>query len=158
MIVKLFYGFLFLVLFNSYCFVFVFFQGECFSFALSFYVLIDCWLTSSGNISTLFKLLKSSTETVSSRWFRWFSTVTPASSTTKTGRHDIAEILQIFLPKALKHNHSNDACQSGHNSSNISYIRQYCVVDLINVVLGNDQQTRKKIIFRNTSITPRKWP
>ena len=38
-------------------------------------------------------LLKCSTETVSSRWFRWFSPVTQASSTTKTGRYDIAEIL-----------------------------------------------------------------
>jgi hypothetical protein len=32
---------------------------------------------------------------------RWFSQSTPASSTTKTGRHDIAEIL---LKVALKHN------------------------------------------------------
>jgi hypothetical protein len=31
---------------------------------------------------------------------RWFSPGTPASSTTKTGRHDIAEIL---LNVALKH-------------------------------------------------------
>jgi len=31
---------------------------------------------------------------------RWFSPVTPTSSTTKTGRHDIAEIL---LKVALKH-------------------------------------------------------
>ena len=31
---------------------------------------------------------------------RWFSPDTPASSTTKTGRHDIAEIL---LKVALKH-------------------------------------------------------
>ena len=31
---------------------------------------------------------------------RWFSPGTPASSTTKTGRHDIAE---IFLKVALKH-------------------------------------------------------
>jgi hypothetical protein len=34
---------------------------------------------------------------------RWFSPGTPASSTTKTGRHDIAEIL---LKVALKHNQS----------------------------------------------------
>jgi hypothetical protein len=34
---------------------------------------------------------------------RWFSPGTPASSTTKTGRHDIAEIL---LKVALKHNKS----------------------------------------------------
>jgi hypothetical protein len=35
--------------------------------------------------------------------FQWFSPGTPASSTTKTGRHDIAEIL---LKVALKHNKS----------------------------------------------------
>jgi len=35
---------------------------------------------------------------------RWFSPGTPASSTTKIGRHDIAEIL---LKVALKHNKSN---------------------------------------------------
>jgi hypothetical protein len=35
---------------------------------------------------------------------RWFPPGTPASSTTKTGRHDIAE---IFLKVALKHNKSN---------------------------------------------------
>jgi hypothetical protein len=34
---------------------------------------------------------------------RWFSPGTPASSTTKTGRHDIAEIL---LKVALKHQNS----------------------------------------------------
>jgi hypothetical protein len=34
---------------------------------------------------------------------RWFSPDTPASSTTKTGRHDIAEIL---LKMALKHKKS----------------------------------------------------
>jgi hypothetical protein len=35
---------------------------------------------------------------------RWFSPGTPASSTTKTGRHDIDEIL---LKVALKHQKSN---------------------------------------------------
>ena len=35
---------------------------------------------------------------------RWFSPGTPASSTTKDGRHDIAEIL---LKVALKHQKSN---------------------------------------------------
>jgi hypothetical protein len=35
---------------------------------------------------------------------RWFSLGTPASSITKTGRHDIAEIL---LEVALKHNKIN---------------------------------------------------
>jgi hypothetical protein len=40
---------------------------------------------------------------------QWFSPGTPASSTTKTGRHDIAEIL---LKVALKHQKS----KSNHNS------------------------------------------
>ena len=35
---------------------------------------------------------------------RWFSPGTPTSSTTKTGRHDIAEIL---LKVALKHQKTN---------------------------------------------------
>jgi hypothetical protein len=37
---------------------------------------------------------------------QWFSLGTPASSTTKTGRHDIAEIL---LKVALKHQKSNQS-------------------------------------------------
>jgi hypothetical protein len=40
---------------------------------------------------------------------RWFSLGTPASSTTKTGRHDIAEIL---LKKAIKHQKSNQSGKS----------------------------------------------
>jgi hypothetical protein len=42
---------------------------------------------------------------------RWFSPGTPASSTTKTGRHDIAE---IFLKVALKHqkSKSNHFCST----------------------------------------------
>jgi hypothetical protein len=40
---------------------------------------------------------------------RWFSPGIPASSTTKTGCHDIAEIL---LKVALKHNKSNQSNQS----------------------------------------------
>jgi hypothetical protein len=42
---------------------------------------------------------------------RWFSPGFPASSTTKTGRHDIAEIL---LKVALKHQKSNQINQSTH--------------------------------------------
>jgi len=38
---------------------------------------------------------------------RWFSPGTPASSTTKTGRHDIAEIL---LKVALKHQKTINHC------------------------------------------------
>ena len=40
---------------------------------------------------------------------RWFSPGTPASSTTKAGRHDIAEIL---LKEALKHQKSNQSSPS----------------------------------------------
>jgi len=40
---------------------------------------------------------------------RWFSPGTPASSTTKTGRHEIAEIL---LKVAFKHQKSNQSNQS----------------------------------------------
>jgi hypothetical protein len=40
---------------------------------------------------------------------RWFSPGTPASPTTKTGRHDIAEIL---LKVALKHRQSNQSSPS----------------------------------------------
>jgi hypothetical protein len=39
---------------------------------------------------------------------QWFSPGTPASSTTKTGRHDIAEIL---LKVALKHQKSKQKNQ-----------------------------------------------
>jgi hypothetical protein len=39
---------------------------------------------------------------------RWLSTGTPASSTTKTGRHDIAEIL---LKVVLKHQKSKKSNQ-----------------------------------------------
>ena len=35
---------------------------------------------------------------------QWFSTGTPASSTTKTGRHDIAEILQKVALNTIKPN------------------------------------------------------
>jgi hypothetical protein len=45
---------------------------------------------------------------------RWFSPGTLASSTTKTGRHDIAEIL---LKVALKHQKSNQI------KSNQSYLK-----------------------------------
>jgi hypothetical protein len=38
---------------------------------------------------------------------RWFSPGTPASSTTKTGRHDIAEILLKVMLKHQKINQSS---------------------------------------------------
>jgi hypothetical protein len=44
---------------------------------------------------------------------RWFSSGTPASSSTKTGRHDIAEIL---LRVALKHQKSINKKQTNSRS------------------------------------------
>jgi hypothetical protein len=51
---------------------------------------------------------------------RWFSPGTPASSTTKTGRHDIAEIL---LKVALKHQKSIN--QSINQSNSIIIINDH---------------------------------
>jgi hypothetical protein len=39
---------------------------------------------------------------------RWFSPGTPTSSTTKTGRHDLAEILQIVALTTKNHSKSTD--------------------------------------------------
>ena len=59
---------------------------------------------------------------------RWFSPGTPASSTTKTGRHDIVEIL---LKVALKHQRSMKSIIMGHLSSVVHehfifHIKNYC--------------------------------
>jgi len=43
---------------------------------------------------------------------RWFSPGTPASSTTKTGRHDIAEILLKVALNTKKSNQFNQAQRS----------------------------------------------
>jgi hypothetical protein len=48
---------------------------------------------------------------------RWFSPGTPASSTTNTGRHDIAE---IFLKVALKHKKSNQSINQSIEIFNFS--------------------------------------
>jgi hypothetical protein len=61
---------------------------------------------------------------------RWFSPDTPASSTTKTGCHDIAEIL---LKVALKH----------QKSKNQSFIRNY----IHDCNMGQDQLTFKPSII-----------
>ena len=53
---------------------------------------------------------------------RWFSASTPASSTTKTGRHDIAEIL---LKVALKHQKSNQLIAHYTNIPCDCWRRQY---------------------------------
>jgi len=46
---------------------------------------------------------------------RWFSPGTPASSTIKTGRHDIAEILLKVALKHQKSNHMKDSLFSPIN-------------------------------------------
>ena len=45
---------------------------------------------------------------------RWFSPGTPASSTNKTYRHDIAEILQKVALKLQKSNQSIKSCPQVH--------------------------------------------
>jgi hypothetical protein len=49
---------------------------------------------------------------------QWFSPGTPASSTTKTGRHDIAEIL---LKGALKHQKINQSITHFQLNYNLNY-------------------------------------
>jgi hypothetical protein len=52
---------------------------------------------------------------------RWFSPVTPASSTTKTGRHDIAEIL---LKVALNTKNQIKSNQKDHKT--IDRVHPFC--------------------------------
>ena len=61
---------------------------------------------------------------------RWFSPGTPASSTTKTGRHDIAEIL---LKVALKHQKSeiNHLMGVFNTLYSATYLFQYITKDVI---------------------------
>ena len=65
---------------------------------------------------------------------RWFSRGTPASSTTKTGRHDIAEIL---LKMALNTTKSNQIVQCALVKYSVlrEYTLIYTVVDILCVIL-----------------------
>ena len=56
---------------------------------------------------------------------RWFSPGTPASSTTKTGRHDIAEIL---LKVALKHNKSINQLINQISNKSYEIFVKTCIV------------------------------
>jgi hypothetical protein len=63
---------------------------------------------------------------------RWFSRGTPGSSTTKTGRHDIAEIL---LKVMLKHQKSNQIIKCSctihvHNTVIVSISRYFTQEDI----------------------------
>ena len=87
---------------------------------------------------------------------RWFSQGTPASSNTKTGRHDIAEIL---LKVALKHQikpcqvtfHSSLTIQSKKDSKNIftnqKKIISVCLVLILQVLKGSSLIGLLKILF-----------
>jgi hypothetical protein len=55
---------------------------------------------------------------------RWFSPSTPASSTTKAGRHDIAEIL---LKVELKHQKINQIKSSSSNLFSV-YHATHCMI------------------------------
>jgi hypothetical protein len=72
-------------------------------------------------------------------WDRWFSSGTPASSTTKTGRHDIAEIL---LKVALKHQKSKSKKSNQlknyeiiHVDTNYSTLYIWAVVLLLSLAM-----------------------
>jgi HrpA-like RNA helicase len=71
----------------------------------------------------------------------WFSLGTPASSTTKTGRHDIAEIL---LKVALKHKKSKKSNQSITNFAyyllNFVGGSQYRILPLHSQIPREDQR------------------
>jgi hypothetical protein len=56
---------------------------------------------------------------------RWFSPGTPASSTTKTGRHDIVEILLKVALSAINH-HSNQQYMQSRDTGNIGRVHPFC--------------------------------
>ena len=59
--------------------------------------------------------------------YQWFSPGIPASSTTKTGRHDIAEILQKVALNSKNH----------HQIIIIMFIMAYWIVDYHNQLSSN---------------------
>jgi len=80
---------------------------------------------------------------------RWFSLGTPASSTTKTGRHDIAEIL---LKVALKHqksvNQSGPWFSLGTTVSSTNNTDFHDITEiLLKVVLNTKNQTKPSIFM-----------
>jgi hypothetical protein len=62
---------------------------------------------------------------------RWFSPDTPASSTTKTGRHDIAEIL---LKVALNTKNSNSISNSNNCNNGISFMSYSIILIIVTIV------------------------
>jgi hypothetical protein len=61
---------------------------------------------------------------------RWFSPGTPASSTTKIGRHDIAELLLKVTLKHNKSNHSKPRIQVSTNISLSVYTRKFILMKI----------------------------
>jgi hypothetical protein len=74
---------------------------------------------------------------------RWFSPGTPASSTTKTGRHDIAEIL---LKMALKH--QKRTTDPGQATGKLYYLRLRVECTLF-VIYHREEDLKKKAMFIN---------
>ena len=81
---------------------------------------------------------------------RWFSPGTPASSTTKTGRHDIAEIL---LKVALKH-------QKSISQSNMlsRALLEWLYWSCSNRPLKSFEDTKVVIRSRNSKDRQKQWP
>jgi hypothetical protein len=77
---------------------------------------------------------------------RWFSPGTPASSTIKTDRHDIAEILLKVALKHQKSNHSEERNFRVHTISfNIISSLYEVLFHLLNVLMGRRSDTNLKI-------------
>jgi hypothetical protein len=66
---------------------------------------------------------------------RWFSPVTPASSTTKTGHHDIAEILLKVALRTINQIKSN---QSSHMSLDVATFKIFDFPNLSTLNVSDD--------------------
>jgi hypothetical protein len=76
---------------------------------------------------------------------RWFSPVTPASSTTKTGHHDIAEIL-LKVALNTQNQSINPAFEPGIIINNLSgrFNLCYCDSELDDILLVSSKPLSKK--------------
>jgi hypothetical protein len=71
---------------------------------------------------------------------RWFSPGTPASPTTKTGRHDIAEIL---LKAVLEHQKSNQSSPSVVANPETHWAQGHMAKDKNNKTKNTAKKTKK---------------
>ena len=76
-----------------------------------------------------------------------FSPGTPVSSTTKTGRHDIAEILLKMALNTKNQSISGYCCFNVVTS--LSTVDTFCVKDLIDVLISSSSST-DLLLFLNT--------